>query len=478
MKSSKNFYIIFFSVTVVLLFSKLSITADYGNFYGFDFDVKSQAVYLVNEDTGKLIYAKNENVKIPAGALVKLMSVILILDSVDSKNMDEFLNLKITAKGEIFDRLYGTNSSNADIRKGEEVLVKDLLYASVIASASEATMMLVNFMIENNPAIFGENIDEFVEKMQKKADDLGLTNTQFTDPDGLDTSISQHMSARDVYVLTNYCMRNPIFKKIATTSVYSMAPTNLHQNSRTIIHSNYMTNVGVGGKRYFDKRVSGLKTGAFFDDEGNNFYNLVSLASDENFTYTLVTLGSLKTREENVAFVDSNHFYDFVFKNLSCVTLAVPFEKVIPSNVKVKLGKGTDNLVLTTKKQVVVIWPKNVDVSSVFFDTSNLPPDVFAPVKKGQVIGKVNLKLAGQVLATVDAVAGQDVELDLIAFLCVCVAKFFKYLWLIVILVLVLILILWFVTRKRLSNLNRINRQIKFKRRGKNYPKFNDRWFS
>lgn len=477
MKIAKNFFIFIFSCIFVVFYFQFRSYADYGSFYGFDFDVKSEAVYLVNEDTGKLIYSKNEDKKIPAGAIVKLMTVILILDSVEPNSLDDFLNLKVRANGEIFDRLYGKSASNADIQKGEEVTVKDLLYASIMASACEATMMLVDFAIENSPQIFGNSVDEFVEKMQNKAKSIGLKNTKFIDPDGLDVSINQHTTAKDVYILTNYCMRNSLFKKIATTSIYRMAPTNKHSNSRNIIHSNYMTNVGVGGKRYFDKRVSGIKTGGYFDDKGNDFYNLVSMAKDETFTYVLVVLGAPKTREENSAFVDSNNFYNFVFKNLSCATLAVPFEKVIPSNVKVKLGKGTDNLLLTTKEQLVVIWPKNVDVSAAFFDTSDLPKELFAPIKKGQVIGKVHLKLAGQNIATVDAIAGQEIGLDLIAFLYVCVSKFFKYLWIFVVLILVLCLILWFITRNRLNNVKKIKRKIKFKKRAKKHPKFNDRWF-
>ena len=96
MKVTKIFFI--FSLIFFVWCLKFKVYADYGEFYGFDFDIKSEAVYLVNEDTGKLIYAKNEDRKIPAGAIVKLMTVILILESMESKYLDDFLNLKVEVK--------------------------------------------------------------------------------------------------------------------------------------------------------------------------------------------------------------------------------------------------------------------------------------------------------------------------------------------------------------------------------------------
>ena len=100
MRIIKFFFIkaadLFFSMLLVLIFSVSSI-AD--NFYKFDVDVKSKAVYFVNEDTGTVVYDKNPDEKIPSSALVKLMTVSLILDNVPSEEMDDFLGTKIEATG-------------------------------------------------------------------------------------------------------------------------------------------------------------------------------------------------------------------------------------------------------------------------------------------------------------------------------------------------------------------------------------------
>ena len=450
---------LFFSMLLVLIFSVSSI-AD--NFYKFDVDVKSKAVYFVNEDTGTVVYDKNPDEKVPSAALVKLMTVSLILDNVPSEEMDDFLGTKIEATGEIFDRLFRKKASNVDIRKGEEVPVIDLLYASILASACEATMMLVDHVTKTWPKIFGRNVDEFVDFMNSKKlhEAIGLKNTNFTDPDGLD-DVEQQTTARDAYKLTKHCLKNALLKKIATTSTYKMAATGFHPNPRDIIHTNHMTNIGVGGRRYYDKRVLGLKTGAYDD-----YFNLISSAHDDSYTYILVVLGAPKTKGENSAFVDSNNLYDYAFKNLKFETVSIPGEKLIPNNVKVKLGKGTDNLVLTSRRQITLLLPKAIDRSTIFWDTSQLPKEVWAPLRKGQVVGQVNLKLANKVVDSIDAVVCEDVPLDFIAAVYSCMVQLFKYLWLIILLVVVLLIFLWFVSRSSFVRRRKNKRRIKFKKRG------------
>lgn len=459
-------------IFLVCLCSCFKVNSFAENIYGFDFDVKSEAVYFVNEDTGTVVYEKNKNKKIPAAALVKLMTISLILDNISSQQMNQFLNTKIEATGEVFDRLYRKNASNVDIRKGEEVLVKDLLYASILASASEATMILVDYVTKTWPEIFGSDIEGFVALMNSKQvhKQIGLQNTNFTDPDGLDDS-EQKTTALDAYLLIRHCLKNPLFEKIATTSTYKMAATNFHSQPRDIIHSNHMTNIGVGGRRYYDKRVLGLKTGAY-----DNYFNLISEAHDETYNYTLVVLGAPKSKSENSAFVDSNNFYDYAFKNLKFETISIPGEKIIPNSVKVKLGKDTDSLVLTTKQQVTLLLPKAIDNSTIFWDTSELPAEIFAPIKKGKVIGKVKLKLANKVIYVSEAVVWEDVRLDFVAAIYVCMKKLFKYLWLVFLLLVVLLIILWLLNRSQFVNKRRMKRRIKFQKYDKKKLKKKNIW--
>lgn len=365
-------------------------------------DLKSEAVYMVNTDTNTVVYAKNQDAQIVPASLVKMMTVIIALEQADPNDTDTFLNQTVTAKPYIFDRLYGLNASSADIRPNETLPLKDVFYASMLPSACEATMILADF-------VDGSNTDAFVQRMNDKAKSLGMDNTVFVDPDGLDET-TQRSTAKDMYTLTAYCMQNPVFKEMATSQQYTMSATNKHSQERIVQHTNHMMSRYLGGK-YYDSRVKGIKTGT-----AAGIKNLISSAEDGNYHYTLVTMGAPDTGD-SPTYSDAENLYNWAFDNLKFVTVGKPGEKVIPNSIKVNVGKGTDSVILTPKEQVVELLPKSIDSSAVIWDTSSLPAQIDAPIKQGQTIGQVSLKLSGTVLGTVDVVADKEIKLDVFAFI-------------------------------------------------------------
>ncbi len=398
MKFNKNFYATIF-ILFLFLFIPLRAFAD-KNPFGIDIPLESDAIYLVNQDTNTLVLEKNKDLKIPCSALAKIMTTILILESdAFKKNPKAFLSKEITATSEIFDRLYLKGASNADIKKGETITVKDALYATMLQSACEATMMLVN--------LISKDVASFVDCMNKKAKELNLKNTYFTDPDGLDT-YEQYSTAYDMYVLTSYCLKNKFFKKIATTKTYEIPPTNMRNKPIKIIHTNKMLNKFAGGKSY-DSRVQGIKTAKIEDKD-----SLVSIANFKNYNYLLVVLGAPKIKKETTIFKETKNIYDWVFKNLKLEIVATPGEKTIPTNIKVDFCKNGQELSLTPQKQVVLLLPSNVDKSTIFWDASTISSKkIKAPLKKGTFVGNIALKLSDQTIANVAVVASKNFDLDL-----------------------------------------------------------------
>ena len=395
MKFNKK--IILFLLSILLVLNPLSFSFALAP-YTIDLPISSEAVYFVNRDTKTVVYEKNKDLKMPAASLVKMMTVILILELRPIEELDGLLSEQIVAKRYIFDRLYKKNASVANIKFGEVISVKDALYATMLSSASEAAMMLADF------AANGE-IDAFVEKMNQKAQEIGMENTVIVDPDGLDEK--NESSAYDIYLLTEYCLQNPVFEEIATSGSYMMAQTNKHPEQRKIQHTNHMMNRYLGGQ-YFDERVRGIKTASF---DGKK--SLVSLAKNDDYEYILVTLGAAPG-ETNNAYKDTANLYKWAFKYLKFVTVGTPGAKTIPNNIKVRMGKNTDSVILTPKDQIVDLLPKYINPSTIFWDTSKLPAEISAPIAKGQVIGQVDLKLSDQVIKTVDVVAAEDVELNIL----------------------------------------------------------------
>ncbi len=429
MKFAKNISILFF---LPLLFMFFNITTKaVKNPFGLDVDIESDAIYFVNEDTNTIIYEKNKDLKIPCSALAKMMTTILILESKEcTENPKKFLNKKITASPEIFDRLYLKGASNANLRKGETITVKDALFATMIQSACDATMMLVEMFCK-------QNTEEFVEMMNKKAKELNMKSTNFVDPDGLDTS-SQQTTAYDMYLLTKYCMKNSLFKKIATTTTYEIPPTNIHQNPTKLIHTNKMLSKFLGGKNY-DSRVKGIKT-AKIDDKDN----LVTMAQEKSYNYTLIILGAPKINNESVVYKEAKSLYDWAFKNLKLEIVAAPGEKTVPNNIQVNMSKNSAGIVLTPKDQVTILIPSNVDKSTIYWDLSNLPKTLDAPIKKGTEIGEVKLKLSDQEIGRVTVAAAKDVKADIPAFISNMIVKILTSIWFILSAIIVITVVLWF----------------------------------
>lgn len=408
------------------------------NPFGMDVEINSDAVFLINQDINKVIYEKEKNLQIPCSALCKIMTTILILESEEcTKNKNKFLKKEITATPEIFERLYLKGASNADIKQGETIRVIDALYATMLQSACEATMMLVNL-------VSGNNIEDFVELMNKKAKELKMQNTYFTDPDGLDIK-NQYTSAYDMYLLTKYCLKNKLFKKIATSATYEIPPTNFHKNPIKLTHTNKMLNKFLGGKNY-DSRVKGIKTAKIEDKE-----NLITIAQENGYNYLLITLGSPKIKNETTIFKETKQIYDWVFSKLKLEIVATPFEKTIPNNMKVNMAKNSNKMLLTTEKQVKILIPITVDKNSIFWDTSNLPKELEAPIKKGTVIGDAILRLSDQEIERIPLIAAEDVHVKILPFLTKTITKILFSWWFITIAIFTIALVFTLLIKKKLT---------------------------
>ena len=435
-------------ILLLLIFLKFYAFAD-TNPFGIDVPIESDAIYLVNKDTNTVVLEKNKDLKIPCSALAKIMTTILVLESDEfKKNPKKFLEKEITATPKIFDRLYLKGASNADIRNGETITVKDALYATMLQSACETTMMLVELLSKNNT-------EAFVNQMNKKAKELNLKNTYFTDPDGLDT-YEQYTTAYDMFILTKYCLKNKYFKKIATTTRYEIPPTNIHSKPIEIIHTNKMLNRFAGGKNY-DNRVQGIKTAKIEDGD-----NLISIANFKSYNYILILLGAKRINKEPTIYKEAKSIYDWVFNNLKLDIVATPGEKTIPTNIKVKFSKNSEELTLTPQNRVVLMLPAQVDKSTIFWDASSIDSQkIKAPLKKGTFVGNITLKLSDQKIAEVAMVAAKDFNLDILDFATFLIFEKILKPTTILLLVLLIILILLLIRYRKINKKNSKNKKTK-----------------
>ena len=380
------------AVTAFALIISLSAGAFCASFTP-DFDVYSESAILYNLDTGEVVYQKNADEKRTPASLTKIMTAVLILEQFK----DDIGALSTTywsGSYECFDELYLTGASNADIRNGEEVSVKDLLYALMLRSACEAA----NILAVNSAG----SLSAFADMMNLKAQQLGMDSTHFTNAHGLFWQ-DHYTTARDLCTLIQYAMTLPMFTEIACSPSYEMEETSYH-DPRTITHTNSMM---MKGSDYYYEYAKGIKTGTL-DESGRC---LASLAYKDGYSYLLITLGAPQYDENGnqvmYNMIDHKNIYEWAFSDFKYTTLIAGTEEI--AEVPVEYGEGVDYVIVRPEKEYSRIWSTRVPAESIH-RVIDLKQNVIAPVKEGEVLGTMELQYGGGTLAKMDLVATTDVE--------------------------------------------------------------------
>ena len=376
------------------------------------FTVNSTAVYLVNLDSGIVIYQKNAETPMYPASLAKIMTCLLVLENVDD------LNETVTTSYTVFDNLWGLNASNAGLYPGEEVRVIDLLYGLMLPSGCDAAGVLAETVAGSEAA--------FVEMMNEKAAELGCENTHFTNASGLHDP-NQYTTALDIYRITAYAMQYDQFLDISTSYSYQMPATNKN-DARTIYHTYAIMNPS---SSYYDESVKGIKTGTT-DESGRN---LVSIASRNAYNYLLITMGAPiyyddgTTIEQNLSYMDALHLYDWAFNDWAVQTVVSTTD--VQGQVKVALCASKDVVNVVPEEEVRRLMLKSIDSSSLQM-IPTLQETVDAPVKAGQVLGTLEIRMADETVANVNLVAAESLSRSGWLAFCRGVADFFTspFFWL------------------------------------------------
>ncbi len=229
------------------------------------FEVSADAVYMVNLDTGTVVYQKNANKKEYPASLTKLVTTILAMEK--TSDLDSAM-VKCTSS--ILSEFDGMNASNAGMRAGEERSMRDLIYCMLLPSANEAASMVAEYV--------GGSRAEFVDMMNKKAQEIGAVSTHFVNPHGLHDN-DQYTTAQDMYLIAKYAMKLPGFMDMASKTSYELKPSN-KRDTEYIFTTNKMMVQSAGPDVYY-KYVRGIKTGT--TDEAGRC--CVSTATKDGYTY-------------------------------------------------------------------------------------------------------------------------------------------------------------------------------------------------
>lgn len=333
--------------------------------------------YIVYDRISKsMIIGKNEDVKSAMASTTKIMTTIVILEKAD-------LNEKVTVSA----KAGGTGGSRLGLKRGDKASVRDLLYGLMLRSGNDAAVALAEHV--------GGSVKGFAKLMNEKAIELGLTNTHFVTPHGLDDA-NHYTTALELAKLTDYAMDNETFAKIVgtkSTTIY------INNQSRQINNTNELLGVLNG--------VVGVKTG-FTNNAGRC---LVTETKRNNMDIITIVLGA-DTKKDRTK--DSVNLIEYTFSKYKMYNLEEQIIKefnkwknINEKRILIIKGKTSNSKLAlgAIEKATMPICDNDKIEYSI-----NALTEVEAPVEQWNVMGTLTVKLNGEILENIDIVNVNEVQ--------------------------------------------------------------------
>mgnify|MGYP004624566875 FL=1 len=370
--------LIVLTLTIFVLIGNIGTFSTYvlANNTNSEPNINAESALLIDNKTNKVLYSKDMNRKMFPASTTKILTAILVLEN---HSLDE----KVTASYNAVMTI-PSGYSTASIQIDEVLTVEQLLELLLVHSANDAANVLAEYT--------GGSIDSFVAMMNTKINELGLSDTHFTNPYGLQDN-NHYTTAHDLAIIMQYCLKNDDFRKIAGQASCAIPSTNKSEPRK---YSSTNELLIAGNSNYYPNLIAG-KTG--YTSEAGEC--LVSAAYNDNLELVGVILNS------NSRFKDTRSLYNYGYTNFSIKNIVN--EKDIITNVEVKNAtKDTKNLNLLVSEDIPVLANSSDDLSKIEPQIT-LNSDIKAPIEDGQVLGKVSYSVNGITYST-DLIAANNVE--------------------------------------------------------------------
>lgn len=397
------------------------------------FTVNATSALLLNADYDEVLYEQNADEHRFPASITKVMTGLLTVEAVDRGELS--LDTQVTLGDDLYTGI-GEGGSTQDLKPGEVLTIRDLLNCALIPSANEACNALASVVAGSIPA--------FVELMNQRAAELGMTGTHFVNPHGYHDE-SHYTTARDVSRMCLEAMKHPDFRKIVSSVSYTVSATNLH--SERVLHDTnaLVSNFRVRG--FFYQYAIGIKTGST-PEAG---YCLASAAEKNGSTLIAVILGGENWKDSAGNAVEKNYFQEsknlleYGFNNFSRKTILNEIDPI--GTIPVKLCPDQDYVTVQPANSLDASLPNDLDPAA-FQRQVDLPERLEAPIEKGQSLGSIILSYEGKEYGRVDLVATSSLERSQFLALLDQVQRFFSHLWVkLLLLVLVLLILIFFIRR-------------------------------
>lgn len=420
----KKFCAILFSFVLVLIIA-LPVAAEGESSTLADNapSLTAPAAYVVNLDTNIVVYEKNSETPLSAASLTKLMTTLLLLENYQ----DQLDSISLTAPSYVYDLIWeqSTNASSADIRRGETQSLRNLLYAILLPSGNEAAYIVADYM-------GGGSIDNFVAMMNDEAKAVGCTGTTFVDPCGLNPN--NITTARDAYLILRALTAYDVFSTVVGTPSYDMGTNDRYTTPGTYIIQT--TDKLITNSSYHRDYTKGGKTGSL--GEWQNFAGWHSQDGESYISILLNVPYDADPEGMRPALVETATIMDWVFDTY---TIAPALDTTQPiTEVRVAYSTQADTIMLYPADNMMTLLPREGG-AALTEQVFNVPDQLPAPIKQGDIVGTVTLTIEGETIGTADLIAGSDVSRNQLLYTISRVSLFFSSTYFKVVVILTMLVI-------------------------------------
>ncbi|MCI8588584.1 MAG: D-alanyl-D-alanine carboxypeptidase [Bacilli bacterium] len=339
-----------------------------------DITPNAKSALLIEASTGKVLYQKNAQEKVAIASLTKMMSQIIVLEQIEQGKIkwDDVVTASSNAAG------YG--GTQIYLQPGEKMTVEDLFKGVSMASANDAVVALAEFIAGSE--------DAFVKLMMEKAKELGLKNTNFVNPTGLDQE-GHYSTAEDLGIIARELVNNHP-KILEFSSMYEDYLRENTENKFWLVNTNKLI-------RFYDG-ADGLKTG--FTDAAK--YCMTVTAKRNNMRLIAIILGEEVSKVRNA---ETTALLDYGFQSYQAKTLK---EKGIVVD-KIQLERSN-------KKEIELILKDDIQILEQIGTTDKKYQEKIKlnnyqlPIKKGDVLGKLQIYDENKLVSEYDLIAKEDAK--------------------------------------------------------------------
>lgn len=330
--------------------------------------LNSRACIVLDRKSNRIIYGKNEKNKVKMASTTKIMTATIVIENYD-----------LSKTVEISKKAAGTGGSRLGLKQGDKISVLDLLHGLMLCSGNDAAVALAETV--------AGGISEFSDMMNNKAKELGLENTHFESPHGLDSD-NHYTTAYDLSLLTNYALNNETFLKIVGTKNYTVTINGYPKN---ITNTNELLGTLNG--------VYGVKTG--FTNGANRC--LVTACKRNDLDIICVVLGC---DTKNFRTKDSIKLIEYTFQNYEYLNISDLIDENLNNwkeenlnNFNIKKGVSNNIEIYYQTPDFSVIPIKKVDKNNIEV-IINIDTNLTAPVYENSEIGNLYILCNGEEVFT------------------------------------------------------------------------------